>query len=429
MKVCPLCGEPADTQFCGLDGTRLVENSEAPADDPLIGTVVAGKYTILRPLGQGGMGQVYVANQELVDRPVALKVLRPELLTDPSVGARFLQEARAGSRLSHPHVVVIHDFGYTDAPMAYLVMELLPGIGLDAILAAEGRLPWRKAIHLAKQVLSALGAAHALGVVHRDVKPGNVLVDRRGGADFVKVLDFGLAKLRDTTGEKLTQRGQFLGTPEFMAPEQVQGQEVTAATDLYALGILLYEMLVGEVPFQGVSPTATILKQLQATARAPSKVVPEAGIPGALDEVVARCLQKDPSRRFASADEVLAVLEAVDREADAAGSGGIKGAIGAPPEPAITRHELDIEVAAAVAADRHRRRRLNWLVFLLGLLMLVSGLQLWVIWEPSKLPGEGAVPEGRAFPAASGTPADESPPNPELEPPRGYRLDRLPFGD
>jgi serine/threonine-protein kinase len=302
VKQCETCRArfkgPA-TQ-CPLDGGRLVD-----LPDPLVGRTLSGRYTIIERIGAGGMGAVYRARHEVVEREVAIKFLSPELAMDPVSRRRFLREARAANRIHHDHVIEITDYGETEDGLVFLVMELLTGAPLSDEIA-RGPLPIGLALQITEQVASALARAHELDVVHRDIKPENVYLLRRpDGQVFTKVLDFGLAQMK---GElRLTATGTVFGTPEYMAPEQARGAPLTSAVDLYALGVVLYEMLVGDLPFKGGTPEL-ILQHMQAPPPKPSAARPE--IPRAVDDIVLRLLAKDPRARHRDAHHLLEDLRA-----------------------------------------------------------------------------------------------------------------------
>ncbi len=276
----------------------------APSGDPLVGKVLDGRYVIERRLGAGGMGVVYAGRQTAVNRPVAIKVL-PAALSEDQIGVRrFMQEAQASSRLAHPHVVTIHDFGQTADGILYLVMELLSGETLRDVLRRTGAMPIERAVRVATMMLDAMGDAHANGIVHRDLKSDNVMLVRRGSnPEFVKVLDFGLAHLAEASGS-LTRTGAVFGTPAYMAPEQALGRATDPRADLYSLGIVLYEMLCGRVPFEAQTPLSLLYKHVHE----PPPALP--GVPPRLNDVVMRALAKFPDARYASAAEMSAALVA-----------------------------------------------------------------------------------------------------------------------
>src|SRR5688572_10611153 len=220
--------------------------------DPLIGRTINERYRIVGTIARGGMGKVYRAEQQPLGRLVALKVLNPNYTgdNDPEFHKRFFLEASIASKLTHPNTVTIFDYGKTDDEVFYIAMELLEGRTLHRALREEGPFPPDRAMHIARQVCRSLREAHTLGVIHRDLKPANVYLVQHGDEnDFVKVLDFGLVKNLDEKGEELTQTGLFMGSPKYMSPEQIRGERVDSRVDVYALGVMMYEMLTGKVPF------------------------------------------------------------------------------------------------------------------------------------------------------------------------------------
>lgn len=275
----------------------------------MVNVTMAG-YVLGELLGRGGMGAVYTARQPSLDRTVAVKLLHPELATDPSIVDRFRTEALAGSRLSHPNVARVLDFGVSAEGTPFLVMEHVAGERLGRILEREGPLPSRRASALVCQLLRALDAAHMAGVVHADVKSDNVLVSTgRDGHDIAILIDFGIARLADRPSpEDAGDEPVLSGTPEYLAPEVIAGTPPTAASDLYAAGVVLYELLTGETPFHGGSAATIFQRHLDEDAIAPSSRCPDAEISPALDRVVLRALAKDPTMRYASAAQFATAL-------------------------------------------------------------------------------------------------------------------------
>jgi serine/threonine protein kinase/tetratricopeptide (TPR) repeat protein len=301
MRQCLLCSRQYDdpVQFCPHDGTAL------PPPDQLVGKVIDGKYRIDALQGSGGMGAVYRATQVQLERTVALKVVRGDFISDAVVAERFKREALAVARLKHPHIVTIYDFGLMDEGGAYLVMEFLEGQTLRAEIQKRERLPVGPAVELMRQVCSAVHAAHVEGVIHRDLKPDNIFLERgRDGSLVVKILDFGVAKLRQNTSElkgqaELTMSGMMLGTPIYMSPEQCQGEPLDPRSDIYSLGCVFYEMLAGRPPFVGSTATQLIIKHASVEPKPPSAYAP--GLPYDLEAVVLRALAKAPEDRFQTA--------------------------------------------------------------------------------------------------------------------------------
>jgi tRNA A-37 threonylcarbamoyl transferase component Bud32 len=282
--------------------------------DKLIGRTLNNRYLVLRKIGEGGFGAVFEGTQVATGREVALKILHPHNVSDSTVVARFRREAEACSRLRNAHTVTIYDFDETPDGILYLVMELVRGRSLQQVQKSEGPLPPARSLNILNQIADALGEAHEQGLVHRDMKPENVMVESRDGEDFVKVLDFGIAKIISgdaaKKGPALTAFGQTVGTLEFMSPEQLRGQALDGRSDIYAIGIMAYEMLTGELPFGEIkAPTDIIHFHLQQTPPPPSRMRPEARIPAAVDELVLRMVAKSASDRHADAVALRANLE------------------------------------------------------------------------------------------------------------------------
>jgi serine/threonine-protein kinase len=278
--------------------------------DPLIGADVIGQYVIRSQLGKGGMGAVYLADQPSVGRQAVIKVLHPRLSRDADTQKRFETEARAASQLSHSNIVTIYNYGAMADGTLFLAMEYLDGQTL-AQATAKRPLPVPRAIEIVSQIASALGEAHRRGVIHRDVKPTNVmLVERDGHTDFVKVLDFGIARV---DGQRMTETGDISGTPVYMSPEQIGGKPLDGRSDLYSLGCLMFELVTGDVPFDGGNTLGIAYKHVHEEPPAPSSLAPKAGISPALDAFIARALAKDPADRPRDAaafrDELRAALE------------------------------------------------------------------------------------------------------------------------
>ena len=312
MLHCPICGRQYSPtlQACPEDGSPLQADSTIAADslsDPLIGLTLDDKYRLEARLGIGGMGTVYRARHLLIDRTVAVKVLSQRFVEDDAAQMRFRREAKAAGRLQHPNAVAVTDFGQTADGYVYIVMELLEGRTLREILAKEAPLDTARAVALMLQVAAAVAAAHEAGVIHRDLKPANIFVVHNSEVpSVVKVLDFGIAKLASETLEEdeahtLTQVGAMIGTPRYMSPEQCDGAELTPAADVYSLGVILYEMLTGVVPFTGSTPLAIAMKHTSELPRPPREFVPS--IPEPLEALVLHALEKTPGDRPPDAGE------------------------------------------------------------------------------------------------------------------------------
>ena len=290
MKACPQCHirYPADAVYCFLDGAVL----EA-IRDPLIGTTIAGQYVIEEVIGEGGMATVYRARHKLVDRLCAVKIMNPALAMDPKVRERFRREAKSAQTLAHPNVIEIFDQGETADGTPYIVMELLAGRTL-AELTDRGPVPLPTALPIMIQMARAIARAHDLGVVHRDLKPENIFVSRRpDGSDLVKILDFGIARSRSDS--RLTNAGELFGTPQYLAPERITGGDAGGSVDLYALGVIFFEMATGKLPFEAKDPTSFLLKHMKEKPPPPRAVDPR--VPEKLDTLVVQLLEKDPKLR------------------------------------------------------------------------------------------------------------------------------------
>ncbi len=307
---CPTCGVAvaADARFCPACGqsispTESKDAMPAAVDGPnLIGTEIADGYRIIQKLGEGGMGAVYRGEQIALKRAVAIKLLRPELSANEQLLHRFRSEATAVAKLSHPNTVNIYDFGQGKDGSLFIAMEFIEGKSLRSVVHAEAPLPPARALHIAAQVAASLADAHAHQIVHRDLKPDNVMLQDRGKQrDIARVLDFGIAKLRDdsrsTQVAALTQAGDLLGTPQYMAPEQVRGENIDGRTDVYALGCLLYEMTTGRMPFEAPTIMAMLSKHLTDQVIPPSQRRPDLGLPRVIDELVITAMTKSIAMR------------------------------------------------------------------------------------------------------------------------------------
>lgn len=304
MKTCPKCGvEYADTTtLCPADGVAL-----ETTDDSLVGQTLAGKYRIDERLNEGGMGTVYRGTHVLMDKTVAIKVLRPSLAADEKIVARFSREARAASRISHPNALSVTDFGEDEKGIVFLVMEYLSGKTLKRVIREEGPMPLKRVVDIMRQVSDALHAAHSQGVVHRDLKSDNIMLVTTGVGEHAKVLDFGIAKIIEPEGKvdpDLTAPNLVIGTPQYMSPEQCSHSgEIDARSDIYSCGVILFEMLAGHVPFTGESPTMIMLKQMQEPV--PSILEERPDLPPTVGRVIARAMAKLPSDRYQTVSEFL----------------------------------------------------------------------------------------------------------------------------
>jgi serine/threonine protein kinase len=316
QKYCPKCFKkfPLDVERCPEDGTYLV----APMDKDLVGEILDDRYTVLEQIGKGGMGVVYRAEQHLIKRIVALKVLRREIVQDESAVKRFLNEARAIASLDSRHTITLHDFGVTRDGLLYYTMELLKGRPLSRIIRDEAPLDHVRAAGLLLQACRSLEEAHEHNILHRDLKPENLFVSVKKGKEQLKVLDFGIAKLLgDTASETLTQAGMIVGTPQYLSPEQAKGKPVAQPSDLYSLGIVLYEMLTGEPPFLCDTPMATLWAHIQDPVPPLHQKNPNIQVPRSIEVFLARALEKEAANRFQSASAFGAALRKAVEDHDA----------------------------------------------------------------------------------------------------------------
>ncbi len=292
--------------------------------DPLIGRLINDRFKVTGLIARGGMGKVYKAEQAPLGRQCALKVLNPNYSGDhdPEFHKRFFLEASISAKLTHPNTVTIFDYGRTDDNVYYMAMELLEGRTLHRALREEGPFTEERATHIARQICRSLREAHSLGVIHRDLKPANVyLIEHGDETDFVKVLDFGLVKnIDEGKGEDLTQTGLFMGSPKYMAPEQIRGEHVDARTDIYALGIMMYEMVCGKVPFDRPNSVNILMAHVNEPVPPLRDMNPSIQVSEAFEATILKCVEKRQEDRFTSMDEVLAALKR-------AGAGALTGTV------------------------------------------------------------------------------------------------------
>ena len=375
-------------------------------DDPLRGKLVDGRYRIVERLGEGGMGLVYEARHEVLGTRLAMKVLRSDAAKDAEALERLKREAMSASAIGSQHIVDVRDFGRLPDGSPYVVMEMIDGGDLYHAIR-RGRFDWPRAKHVARQIAVGLGAAHEQGVVHRDLKPENILLTTQNGQpDFVKIVDFGIAKIAGT--EKITQAGRVMGTPEYMAPEQCAGHAVDHRADVYALGVLIFEMVSGRLPFRDKDIMSLLRKQMRDRPPDVSSMAPDADLPARLDWLVHRCLAKDKSERFQTMKAVVDALD--DLENDEA---LLEAAEPGAHAPLQTPRRVDAPPP---------RRALYALAGLFAALAMVGGVGfgLWMLKAPepeevAALDPELAAPPPAPEPERETETETESEPEPETE--------------
>lgn len=358
-----------------MSDSRLPSGAEP--DPPKPGDVIDNRYRITGELGHGGMGTVYRGEHVTIRRPVAIKVLHPELSHNAEFNRRFEREAFASGRVDHPNCVTVSDFGQLPDGGLYLVMELVDGEPLADVVDREGRLSWPRALHITRHVMRGLRHAHRAGVVHRDLKPENIILARHDDdTDFAKILDFGIAKLvgaaEPRAEDKLTRTGFAVGTPKYMPPELAFGQTITASVDIYAASVVLFEMLTGQPPY--VAEDQIAILTMHATAPVPSvqKLVPDAAIPAEVDALVTRGLAKKPADRIADADAYIAAIDALIGPAlravttpppqlvSAEASTGIRQPVGSAPTMTATPSAQIPQAARQTPATAYPATQMVW---------------------------------------------------------------------
>lgn len=420
--------------------------------DPLIAHVVADRYRIIRKLGEGGMGAVYLAEHVVIEKKLVLKVLALELTRRQDLVARFLQEARSASRIGHENVIDISDFGQSAEGYVYIAMEYLEGKDLGEVVRGEGSLSWPRVQNILVQICRALRAAHDKGIVHRDMKPENIfLIRREGRPEFVKILDFGIAKVMgvDPTGPRLTRTGMIFGTPEYMSPEQAEGKDADHRVDVYAVGCIAYHLITGHTPFMAENFMALLTKHLTEDPVPPSVRRPDLGISAEMDAMVLKALEKDRDRRYQNMGEFLEVVSACpgpDGEAARLSTGGFTREMGGAhakaktanvPAPTAVRSTTRVrdaaqsepdastvsrEVVEAAASDRPRARAAErstsmMVLAAVGVALGVFAALYFVLSRGREsAPAPAPSVEAKVIPAAPSPPVQPLPPAPRNPP-------------
>jgi serine/threonine protein kinase len=442
-------------RLCPNDGAVLEASGHTA--EQLVGVVLDGKYRLDSHLSSGGMGAVFRATHAMLGKPVAVKLIKGELVTSPETARRFQREARAATSLSHPGIVAVYDLGQTDDGTLYIAMELVDGRSLKDEIRRHGRIDPARTVRLLRQVASALAVAHRQQIIHRDLKPQNVMLTRDAdGQELAKLLDFGIAKTFDDAQTQLTAAGFTLGTPHYMSPEQAMGSEVDARSDIYSLGVVMYEMLTGEVPFTASSTSGILVKHMTEPPAPPSRRRPDIRIPAQLEAIALRCLEKQPDRRYHTAEDLAAALEAeavadpslplasaVSFDATTRLVGGPDAGVVVPPPTvggagvAVTSRETSAPASVTVPGDAQTRptvpavhpppevitkpgRSLGALAAIAGVIVLIGalGAALWVLTERGRAEPEqgtaGIEPSAPdAVPVSALRAADPSVPTPE----------------
>ena len=312
---CPKCHfeNPDDTLFCGRCGTKFTSSEDSEVTKTLEtskeeltrGTTFASRFEIIEELGKGGMGRVYRVEDNKLKQEVALKLVKPEIAKDQKTIERFRNELKTARMISHKNVCRMFDLGESEGTH-FITMEFIPGEDLKNFIKRAAPLSIARAISVAKQVCDGLSEAHRLGVVHRDLKSSNIMIDKEGDA---RIMDFGIARSRETKG--ITGAGMIIGTPEYMSLEQIEGKEVDQRSDIYSLGVILYEMVTGRVPFEGDTPFTIGVKHKSETPKDPKELNTQ--IPLNLNHVILKCLEKDKKKRYQSAGEIRSELESIEK--------------------------------------------------------------------------------------------------------------------
>ena len=417
QKVCPTCGTeyPLSERFCPRDGTAL-RSSNAQAD--LLGSIVAERYHILKKLGEGGMGTVYLAEHVKMGRKAALKVMNPGMNSDPDAIARFNREAANASRLNHPNVCGIYDFGETPEGLIYLAMEFIEGESLTSLIEKSGALAAPRAASIIHQAADALAVAHDYGIVHRDLKPDNIMIAKgRDNTDLVKVVDFGIAKASSSDAQKVTKTGLVVGTPEYMSPEQLAGDKLDGRSDIYSLGLVAFNCLTGKLPFPSNSAQEAMIMRLTDQPKTLAEMKPDVAWPAELQAVMDKALARDVNDRYAKASEFgRDIAKAVENMPQAVAAGAGTQVMGAPVSAGAgrtaaaaavpkTRVATPAEAPEAVSAPVTAKSKMPMLVGAAVVLLAAAGFGAM----KRGLFGGGAAPSSTSAAPAGQNPAPGAP--------------------
>ena len=443
LKLCPQCGTeyPANARFCEIDGTAL---RAAAGGEDLVGSIIADRYHVLKKLGEGGMGQVYLVEHVKMGRKSALKVMHPGMVKDVDAISRFNREAANASRISHPNVASVYDFGETPDGIIYLAMEFVDGPPLTGVIEQQGALPAKRAAEIVRQTSEALAAAHDMGIVHRDLKPDNIMIAKtRDLTDLVKVVDFGIAKAAGNAAQKVTKTGLVVGTPEYMSPEQLSGDKLDGRSDIYSLGLVAFNMLTGRLPFPSDSAQESMIMRLTDKPKALMEMRPDVTWPADVQAVMDKALERDAALRYQTATEFgRALTQAVDRMPEtAAAELGTQvmstpvvppTRVGAPVNQSVADPAagatvaLSSPLAAAAAPDTGGAAKPRRMAPMIGGIaaVIVLGAVGMKVMGGKATPPAGTVTQQRPPEAAAGGPAPSQPAQPHTTP-SGPAADKL----
>ena len=425
QKICPQCGTEydVDQKFCPKDGTTLRLQGGQTGD--LVGAVIADRYNVIKKLGEGGMGTVYLAEHVKMGRKSAIKVMNPGMVSDADAISRFNREASNASRINHPNVAAVYDFGETSDGLIYLAMEFIEGPSLTKVIEENGSLPPARAAEITRQAAEALSVAHDMGIVHRDLKPDNIMLAKgRDGSDIVKVVDFGIAKAAEGENQNVTKTGLVVGTPEYMSPEQLAGDKLDGRSDTYSLALVTYAMLTGKLPFPAETIQESMIKRLTDEPKPLAEMKPDVAWPEAVQTVMTTALQRDAASRYQSASEygraLHSAVQAMPRGRGSAATAVI-GSVAAPkPAPAPADATKAIPAtrvnqptphtppkAVPVAASEAPKRRMPMVAVAAAVVLAVAGGGWYVVNQNKNATETLSQPLNQATPA--GAPAPTAP--------------------
>jgi len=357
LKICPQCGTEyeLDQRFCPKDGSTLKAPGGGGAD--LVGSIIADRYHVLKKLGEGGMGTVYLAEHVKMGRKSAVKVMNPGMVNDADAISRFNREAANASKISHTNVASVYDFGETPDGLIYLAMEFVEGPALTKVIEEAGSLPPIRAADIARQAAEALAVAHDMGIVHRDLKPDNIMLAKnRDGSDCVKVVDFGIAKAANNEAQKVTRTGLVVGTPEYMSPEQLAGDKLDGRSDIYSLGLVAFAMMTGKLPFPGETVQESMIARLTDEPARLAEMKSDINWPPAVQAVMDKALQRDAADRYASASEfgrdLYKAVAAMPESAATNAFTSVMGRLSTPKKPEILSPPKGTKVVPQTRVNR-----------------------------------------------------------------------------